>query len=250
MVGVFCCLNPSPAKGVVSGMILSEKLQNLLKKWDFDQAKALYDEHGEDELMKFLFAGPYSDFLNEKLKEAIRDLASLNPIVQSEVIQARNEDREKGQEERSRNSTNEVALKGKGRINMPEDEIGYPKELQDLVLVRKGLFSEANHARYMLFKDGTTEPERKKLAYLIKANWREIERIWGILNYWKEHKTLSPDIIQVDTGAMTPLEMSQRIRNLTSYISKAQSGKKKYKMSIEEMQSEISQLRRILNGIV
>ncbi len=235
-------------------MILSEKLQILLKKWDFDQAKMLYDEHGDDELMKFVFSGPYSDFLNEKLKDSMLELASRNPIVQSEVLEARNAERLTAKLDSSdvkvATSPQKVATSAKGRINMPEEEIGYPKELQELVLKRKGLFSESNHARYMLFKDGTPEPERKALAYLIKDNWREIERIWGILNYWKEHKTLSPDIIQVDTGAMTPLEMAQRIRNLTSYISKAQSGKKKYKMSIEEMQSEIAQLRRILDGIV
>lgn len=232
-------------------MILSEKLQNLLKKWDFDQAKAIYDEYGDDELMMFVFSGPYSDFLNEKLKQAIQDLASIHPIVQSEVLQARNEDR--GQ---NKNSTSLSLIKkadaagAKGRINIPEEEMGYPKELQELVLKRKGLFAEANHARYILFTAEKTQEERKKLAFLIKSNWREIERIWGILNYWKEHKTLSPDIIQVNTGAMTPLEMAQRIRNLTSYISKAQSGKKKYKMSIEEMQSEIADLRRMLDGIV
>jgi predicted RNase H-like nuclease (RuvC/YqgF family) len=49
---------------------------------------------------------------------------------------------------------------------------------------------------------------------------------------------------------MTPLDMEKRIRNLTTYISKAKSGKKKYKMSIEEMQSEINELRRNLDGII
>lgn len=229
-------------------MILSEKLQLLLKKWDFDQAKALYDEYGDDELMKFLFDGPYSDYTNEKLREAIQEMAIQNPIVHSEVIQSRNEERVTAKGESLPQSIDRI--KPKGRITIPEDEVGYPKELQELVLKRKGLFSEANHARYMLFKDDTPEKERKRLAYLIKANWREIERIWGILNYYKEHKTLSPDIIEVNTGAMTPLEMERRIRNLTSYISKAQSGKKKYRMSIEEMQAEISKLRRILDGIV
>lgn len=229
-------------------MILSEKLQRLLKKWDFDQAKALYDEYGEDELMKFLFDGPYSDYIDDKLREAIQEMAIQHPIVQSEVIQSRNEERltAKGNSLPQKMDSS----KPKGRITIPEDEIDYPKELQELVLKRKGLFAEANHARYMLFKESTPEKERKRLAYLIKANWREIERIWGILNYWKVHKTLSPDIIEVNTGAMTPLEMERRIRNLTSYISKAQSGKKKYRMSIEEMQAEISKLRRILDGIV
>lgn len=231
-------------------MILSEKLQNLLKKWDYDQAKAIFDEYGDDDLMSFVFAGPYSDFLNEKLKQAIRDLASIHPIVQSEVLQARNEERETNKTTSLSLIKKADAAGAKGRINTPEDEMGYPKELQELVLKRKGLFAEANHARYLLFGSEKTADERKALAYLIKANWREIERIWGILNYWKEHKTLSPDIIQVNTGSMTPLEMAQRIRNLTSYISKAQSGKKKYKMSIEEMQSEIADLRRMLDGIV
>lgn len=229
-------------------MILSEKLQNLLKKWDFDQAKALYEEHGEDELMKFVFSGPYSDFLNEKLKEAIRELAGKHPIVQAEVLQARNEERLTAKVDSL--PTKIDSSKPKGRITIPEEEMGYPKELQELVLKRKGLFAEANHARYILFKEGTPEEERKRLAFLIKANFREIERIWGILNFWKEHKTLSPDLIEVNTGQMTPLEMERRIRNLTSYISKAQSGRKKYKKSIEEMQAEISQLRRILDGIV
>lgn len=232
-------------------MILSEKIQALLRKWDFDQAKELYQAHGEDELQKFLFEGPYSEYLNNKLKEAIAELAQRNPIVQSEVMHARNASQLAVQNPKGGNATsNEDSLKPKGRITMPEDEMGYPKELQELVLKRKGLFAEANHARYILFQDGTPEAERKRLAFLIKANWREIERIWGILNFWKEHKTLSPDLIQVNPEAMNPREMEKRIRNLISYISKARSGKKTYKLSIEEMQAEVNELRRILDGIV
>ncbi len=245
------CLKHYSTEGLVSLMILSEKLHHLLKKWEFDQAKTLYDEHGDDELMKFVFNGPYSDFLNEKLKEAITELASKNPIVQYQVLQARNEERDLGQAEPSRSQPDKFELiKPKGRISIPEEEMGYPQELQELIVQRKGLFAESNHARYILFKEGTPEPERKRLALMIKSHWREIERIWGILNYWNEHKTLSPDIIQVNTGAMTPLEMEKRIRNLISYISKARSGKKAYKMSIEEMQAEISELRRRMDGIV
>lgn len=229
-------------------MILSERINLLLKKWDFDHAKQLYDQHGEDDLLKFLFNGPYSEFLNEKLKTAIEDLSIKHPIVQAEVLQARNEERLTAKVDSSDQKV--ATLKQKGRISVLEEELGYPKELQELILKRKGLFAEANHARYILFKDGTTPEERKRLAFLIKSHFREIERIWGILNYWKEHKVLSPDLIQVITEEMSPLEMERRIRNLTSYISKAQSGKKKYKMSIEEMQSELSDLRRRINGLI
>jgi hypothetical protein len=246
-VMVHSCLKPRFPRGLVSAMILSEKLQILLKKWDFDQANALYQEYGDDELMKFLFSGPYSDFLNEKLKAAIQELASRHPVVQSEVLQARNETRASKDPDEPKT---DYSLKPKGRITVPEEEMSYPKELQELIVKRKGLFAEANHARYILFKEGTPPEERKRLAFLIKANFREIERIWGILNYWKEHKTLSPDLIHVNTGPMTPLEMERRIRNLTTYISKASSGKKAYRMSIEEMQAEIAKLRRMLDGIV
>lgn len=232
-------------------MILSERLNLLLKKWHFDTAKALYEEHGEDEMLKFLFNGPYSDFSDQKLREAIQELARKHPLVQSEVLQARNEERLQAKASTTLSLTKEsLQSKSKGRISVLEEELGYPKELQELILKRKGLFAEANHARYILFKEGTDPEERKRLAFLIKSHFREIERIWGILNYWKEHKVLSPDLIQVKTEEMSPLEMERRIRNLTSYISKAQSGKKKYKMSIEEMQAELSDLRRRINGLI
>lgn len=219
-------------------MTISEKLHNLThKKWDFDLAKEIYDAHGDSDLLKFLFAEPWSEFIDEQLKEAIRDLARENPIVEHEIKEARKEEIQSLQVY-------------KGRLPYPEDEINYPKELQELVLKRKQLFAEANHARYMLFTKSETEEERKQLAFTIKSNWREIERIWGILNYWKTHKALSPDIIQVNTGGMTVKEMGNRIKNLRTYISKIRSGKKKYKMTIEEMQAELNDLERRLNGIV
>ena len=227
-------------------MIISERLKRLLQKWDFDQAKSIYDEFGTSDTMKFLFAQPWTKMADDMLKECIQELSQSNPIVQHEVLQAIKEERS----HKTASSEPINRLKPNGRLSIPENEFDYPKELQDLVLKRKGLFAEANHSRYLLFKDGTAEDERKRLALLIKSNWREIERIWGILNYWKEHKALSPDIIEVTTGTMTVKEMTSRLKNLRSYISKAKSGKKTFKMSIEEMEAEKNELERRLNAIV
>ena len=229
-------------------MILSERLKRLLQKWDFDQAKSIYDEYGDSDTMKFLFAQPWTKMADDMLKECIQELSKVNPIVQHEVLEARRSERLTAKDESSNPKVD--SIKPPGRLAIPENEFDYPKELQELVLKRKGLFAEANHSRYLLFKEGTPEAERKSLAFLIKANWREIERIWGILNYWKEHKALSPDLIQVQTGKMTVKEMTSRLKNLRSYISKAKSGKKKYKLSIEEMEAEKNELERRLNAIV
>lgn len=228
-------------------MLLSEELKKLLKKWDFDRAKEIYDLHGDSDTMKFLFAQPWTKMADDMLKECIQELATQNPIVEHEVIRSRNEERLAAKVDRSKSQLPE---KPKGRLRVPEEEYNYPPELQQLVLRRKGLFAESNHARYILFTKCKTDEERKAQAFLIKANWREIERIWGILNYWKEHETLSPDLIEVNTGNMTVKEMSNRLKNLRSYISKARSGKKKYKMTIKEMEAEKNELERRLNAIV
>ncbi|WBL42377.1 hypothetical protein PBT90_16700 [Algoriphagus halophytocola] len=229
-------------------MILSEILKKLLHKWDFDQAKSIYDEYGDSDTMKFLFAQPWTKMADDMLRECIQELSQTNPIVQHEVVEARRSEKMTAKDESSTPKVDSAKLPG--RLRIPESEFDYPKELQELVLKRKGIFAEANHSRYLLFKEGTPEAERKRLAFLIKSNWREIERIWGILNYWKEHKALSPDLIQVQTGQMTVKEMTSRLKNLRSYISKAKSGKKKYKMTIEEMEAEKNELERRLNAIV
>lgn len=222
-------------------MILSEKLIHLLKNWDFSVAKAIYDEYGDSDSMKFLFTQPWTKMADEMLKDCIKELSKSNPIIQHEVVRIRKEEKLKA------STDNPKPVK---RILIPESESDYPKELQELVQIRKGLFAQSNHARYLLFTKCKTDEERKKQAFLIKANWREIERIWGILNYWKEHKTLSPDLVQVQTGKMSVKEMTNRLNNLRSYISKTKSGKKNYKMTLEEMEAERNELERRLNAIV
>lgn len=219
-------------------MTLAEKIYNLLnKKWDFDEAWSIYEEYGDSDTMKFLFSQPWSSFIDQQLREAIRELKADHPVVEHEILEARKEEGPKV------NTLPE-------RITYPEDELNYPEELQKLVLKRKGLFASANHSRYMLFTTAKSDEERKALAFKIKSDWREIERIWGILNFWKEHRAISPDIISVFTGEMTVKEMAARIKNLRTYISKIRSGKKKYKMTIEQMQSELNDLERRMNGIV
>lgn len=218
-------------------MILSERLHKLLTKWNFDEALAIYQEHGDSDTMKFLFSQPWSQFIEDQLMEEIKEMAALTPVVEHEIIEAR--------KEQIRTASSLPA-----KLTYPEDEIDYPKELQELVKIRKGLFSRSNHARYILFTKAETEKERKELALQIKADWREIERIWNILNFWKKHKTLSPELITVDTGEMTVKEMASRITNLRTYISKSKVGKKKYKLSIDEMEAELRSLERRMNGIV
>lgn len=222
-------------------MILSEQLKKLLLNWDFSVAKAIYDEYGESDSLKFLFAQPWTKVADQMLKECIEELSKINPIVQHEVIQSRGEEN---------TAPKTKPINPPKRILIPESETNYPEELQELIQIRKGLFAQSNHARYLLFTKCTSDEERKKQAFIIKANWREIERIWGILNYWKEHKVLSPDIIQVQTGKMSVKEMTNRLKNLRSYISKARSGKKNYKMTLKEMEAERNELERRLNAII
>lgn len=218
--------------------LISEKIHTLLhKKWDFAEAREIYDQYGDSDTMKFLFSQPWSEFIDRQLREAIEALRPAHPVVEHEVRQA-------AQTESRREPM------AYGRLAYPEEIIDYPKELQEMILKRKQLFAEANHARYMLFTKAGDQEERKQLAFKIKSNWRQIERIWGILNFWKEHKAISPDIITVNTGSMTVKEMTARVRNLRTYVSKAKAGSKKYSRSIEEMLAEINELERILNGIV
>lgn len=225
-------------------MIISEKIQYLLKKWDFDQALEIYLEHGDSDTMKFLFQQPWSEFIDSQLKDEIKEMARSFPIVEHEIKGPKSEVKIDQEEKR------DLKKHLPARLPYQEDQIEYPEELQELVLKRKGLFSEANHFRYILFTKAESEKERKELAFKIKANFREIERIWAILNFWKEHKTLSPDIITVNTGGMTVKEMANRIKNLRTYISKSRSGKKNYKLSIDQMQAELNDLERRMNAIV
>lgn len=201
-------------------MNIAAKLHDLLHhSWSYAEANALYQEIGTCEMSKFMFSTGENSFNSDRLRTALEELEPSFPFTVQRRIQVEE--------------------------HLPDDVLEIEKEWKDLYKI-------SNHLRFELFKrddEGNyinQEKLRGELAHQILSNFDDITRMWGAVDYFREHGHIPPTFDKVQLDDTDPLAMHKRLKNLRTYISNARSGRKKYKQTIEEMTAELAELERRL----
>ncbi|WP_461013000.1 hypothetical protein, partial [Streptosporangium sandarakinum] len=142
-------------------MNIASDLHELLHlRWDYAKAVALYEGIGKSSVWKMTFALGENSFNTEKLRQ---ELTALEPDYPFTVQ----------------------------RRQRVEEQL--PDNVLDLEQQWKRLFKEANHLRTEIFRRGTdgafqhAEKERGELAHQVRDRFDEIERLWGAVDYFRQH---------------------------------------------------------------
>jgi hypothetical protein len=201
-------------------MTIAHRIHTLLhEKWSYQTAAALYSEIGKSEIDKYLFSLGENSLNSERLRASLEKLACDYPFQ----LQRR------------------TALPD----NMPSHVVELEQEW-------KTLYKTANHVRGELFKRDAlgnlvhSESKRAEMAHRVLACFDEINRLWGAVDYFREHGHIPPAFQPHTLTETDPTLLMRRLLNLRSYISRAEKGKK-YRMSIEQMRTEAAQIERRLN---
>ncbi|MDR6196158.1 hypothetical protein [Siphonobacter sp. SORGH_AS_0500] len=203
-----------------------------IKKWlngakDFQQGRQLYDQYGDSNVLKKLFAIGDTLLGRKKMETALLELLS--------------------------NSTPDVVTHEAPSLQLRKID-GVPEELKPYIEKRKKLHNQRRelHAqlRMMLLHQikKYTDQDRFVIQMNIYEIGREIDEIWRIERYYAETKTLpvpkpaTPVVVDPDTS---PEIMYKRIHTLRTYLTP--SYQKRLKPSrIEEYRTELETLQRYI----
>lgn len=176
---------------VLKGIMIQELDQWLKGNKNYLAGVALYEKYGDNTTLKGLFRSAHNTWLEGKLISSIQELrekaVAIAPIREPKQVK-------------------------KEPVRVPEYE---SDNILGVLNKKKGnLFKEAAslhaHLHHM------TPGELKKAAPKILSNFKEINRIWQVIDNYETTGTVPAAL----TGKLTLKELMMKMKNLPTYITK------------------------------
>lgn len=128
------------------------------------------------------------------------------------------------------------------------DNSEYPEELHPAVERLKNRYNVVNHVHPLLMPTYATDRGKCfDLKNVLLEAWTEIDQIWRILNYFKEHQVVLPNPYSKKTEqpVFDRATLVKKRNNLRTYLSKHRSNPKRID-DVKQWQKELNELNAIL----
>lgn len=213
------------------------EIQKRINDWfsngePYQEGVSIYNEIGKSPVLKKLFSKSATKKNKDKLSYELGKLRNAKPVtVKKKKKVVKKVVKSTPTTPTTKNTTTRQTFtnpKRYGELSITKVEFEeLPEQLKYEWHQRIKLFKEADRLHFTL--DRLTEDEAEKAVTTILENWREIERLWSRIDYWKKHGIIPPDNIDKkkivkDLDKLNLFELSKRLSNIRSNLSK---GKKK-----------------------